>query len=254
MLTQVEIELQLPEGTLFNQSMGSILQGALMEQVAPAWAEAMHTQNVRPYSQYGCIKEGKPIWRIHTLTEEAAEQMLSPLLRLSSLYLKQRNQEIGLSHFQIVKQETFKEIEEKYWGTDKKIHHMDMNFLTSASCKSQGGYAIFPMPHLIFKNLIKKWNAFSDGSTMEEVGIADQLAQQMDITDYQLHMHPFSLEGRRIRAFRGKVRYGFFKNDAAARLAATLADFANYAGTGMKTSMGMGGTEAKVEFYKSSSV
>ena len=249
MLRQVEIELILPEGEKLNQSMGSILQGALMEKVDSSWAEAMHQQSLRPYSQYVTVKEGKPIWRLMTLTEEAADQLLTPLLTASSLFLKQRQKEIGLSHFQIMKQETFSEIEEKYWGTTQRIHHIELNFLTSTSCKTQGTYAIFPEPHLIFKTLVNKWNAFSDASCMEEDRIADHLAMQMDITDYQLHMHPFSLEGRRIRAFRGKVRYGFFKNDAAARLAATLADFANYAGTGMKTSMGMGGTESHVAFF-----
>ena len=249
MLREVEIELTLPEGEKLNQSIGSILQGALMEKVSPSWAAAMHEQSVRPYSQYVTVKEGKPIWRLITLTEEAADQILTPLLACFSLFLKQRQKEIGLSHFQMVKEKSFSDIEETYWGSAKRIHHIDMTFLTSTSCKTQGNYAIFPKPHLIFKNLIKKWNTFSDASCMEEERMADHLAMQMDITDYQLHMHPFSLEGRRIRAFRGKVRYGLFKNDAASRLAATLADFANYAGTGMKTSMGMGGTESYVAFF-----
>lgn len=250
MLTRVEIELQLPAGTKLNQSMGSVLQGVLMEKTDPNWAEEMHRMEVRPYSQYVVWQEEKALWRLQALTDESMERMILPMEGISSIYLKQRGQEIGLSHFHILEQKSFRDIEETYWGTEQKIHHIDMNFYTSTSFKSQGGYAIFPQPHLLFKNLVKKWNTFSDGSCMTEDHIADHLAQQLDIADYQLHMHPFSLEGRRIRAFRGQVRYGLFKSDTAARLAATLADFAAFAGTGMKTSMGMGGTESTIVFFE----
>ncbi len=248
MLTQAEIELALPAGQILNQSMGSILQGALMEIVSPAWAAAMHTQKARPYSQYAAMIDGKPCWRIQTLTDEALEEILVPLMKQQSIRLKQRNSEIGLSHFRIVKQETFADIEQRYWGGER-IHHIDMNFLTSASIKSQGQYAIFPEPRLLFVSLVNKWNLYSQGSTIEEENLFDHLASQMDITGYKLHMHPFSLEGRRIRAFRGTVQYGYFKNDAAASLAATLAAFAPYAGVGIKTAMGMGGTESTIAFW-----
>lgn len=250
MLTQVEIELQLPEGMKLNQSMGSVMQGVLMEKTDPDWAEQMHQMEVRPYSQYVVWQGGKALWRLQALTDEALERLILPMERISSIYVKQRGEEIGLSSFQVVRETSFRAIEEAYWGTAEKVHHIDMQFLTSASCKNQGGYAIFPMPHLIFKNLVKKWNTFSDGAVMTEDHITDHLAMQMDITGYQLHMHPFSLEGRRIRAFRGQVRYGLFKSDSAGRLAATLAHFATFAGTGMKTSMGMGATESTVAFYQ----
>ncbi|MDD7197622.1 MAG: CRISPR system precrRNA processing endoribonuclease RAMP protein Cas6, partial [Dialister sp.] len=69
-------------------------------------------------------------------------------------------------------------------------------------------------------------------------------------SDYHLHMHPFSVEGRRIRAFRGNVTYGFFKNDMAASLAATLASFAMYTGIGIKTALGMGAAETEVAYWE----
>ena len=74
--------------------------------------------------------------------------------------------------------------------------------------------------------------------------------KEIQIVDYHLHMHPFSLEGRRIRAFRGNVSYGLFRNDMAARLTAILMYFASYAGIGIKTALGMGGTETDVSFYR----
>ena len=90
MLRQAEIELILPEGEKLNQSMGSVLHGALMGIISPEWAAAMHEEKVRPYSQYVTLKEGKLYWRIQTLTEEAFDEILVPLMKESQLTLKQR--------------------------------------------------------------------------------------------------------------------------------------------------------------------
>ena len=218
MLRQAEIELTLPEGEKLNQSMGSVLHGALMGIISPAWAAAMHEEKVRPYSQYVTLKEGKLYWRIQTLTEEAFDEILVPLMKESQLTLKQRGYPVGLSHFRIARQETFADIEERCWS-GRRIHHIDMDFLTSTSFKTNGTYAIFPDPRLLFVSLVRKWNAFSDASIIDEPDLIDHLASQLDISDYHLHMHPFSVEGRRIRAFRGNVTYGFFKNDMAAEVA-----------------------------------
>lgn len=250
MLRQVEFELTLPEGEKLNQSMGSLLQGLLMERTDSSWAEEMHTQQVRPYSQYVTVEEGKPVWRIQTITDRAFERLIYPLLSKNHYHLKQRDYDIGLSHFRIIKQETFSDIETRYVLSHEKIHHIHLRFLTSTSCKTQGGYAIFPYPYLILKNLVSKWNTYTDSSLIDSDRTADQLDGEMQVVDYHLHMHPFSLEERRIRAFRGDVSYGLFQNDMAARLTAVLADFASYAGTGMKTALGMGGTETEVSFYR----
>ncbi len=249
MLTQAEIELTLPERQILNQSMGSILHGALMEIISPEWAEAMHARKMRPYSQYAIFTEGRAVWRLQTLPEEAFDHILLPLMKRKSLTLRQRESEVGLSRFRILKQETFAEIEETYWAATGKIHHADMEFLTSASVKSQGTYAIFPDPRIVFVSLVNKWNLYSDDSAVKEENLFENLASQMDITGYKLHMHPFSLEGRRIRAFRGSVRYGLFKNEAAANLTAVLSHFANYAGVGIKTALGMGGTVSTVSYW-----
>ena len=250
MLRQIEFELNLPEGEKLNQSMGSLLQGLLMERTDSSWAEEMHTQQVRPYSQYVTVAEGKPVWRIQTITDRAFERLIYPLLSKNHYHLKQRDYDIGLSHFRIIKQETFSDIETRYVLNHEKIHHIHLRFLTSTSCKTQGGYAIFPFPYLILKNLVSKWNAYTDSSLIDSDRTADQLDGEMQVVDYHLHMHPFSLEGRRIRAFRGDVSYGLFQNDMAARLTAVLADFASYTGTGMKTALDMGGTETEVSFYR----
>lgn len=245
-----EMELKLPEGRLLNQSMGSVMHGLLMETVNEVWANVMHSIEVRPYSQYLVVKENKPFWRIATLTEEAFDHILVPVMKMRSAYLKQYGTEIEIGPVQICKTESYQDIEKYYFITMEKIHHVEMRFCTSTSFKTNGTYAIFPEPRLLFCNLIAKWNKYSTSSVLEEDKLVQHISDGLSIVGYNLHTHPYSLEGRRIRAFRGTLRIGFFNNDTNARLAALLCAFATYSGMGIKTALGMGGTETTVAEYK----
>ena len=132
MLTLAETELHLPEGILLNQSFGSVFHGALISELDREWAEKMHEQRVRPYSQYLLVKEGKPYWRLAALTEEAFCHILQPMMRKGSLFLEQKGYEVGLGDFHMVKQDSFQGLEERFWTGTDKVHHIDMEFLTSA--------------------------------------------------------------------------------------------------------------------------
>jgi CRISPR-associated endoribonuclease Cas6 len=250
MLRTAEAELILPEGTVLNQSMGSVMHGALMEQVDRDWAEQMHGAGIRPYSQCLAMKNQIPVWRISSLNEEAWERLLGPALSVKSLRLTQRGFSVALRDFHVVREESFEELEKRYWTSQKKYHHIDIQFLTSTSFRSGGQYMIFPDSHLMLHHWIEKWNAFSDTSVLKEDRLAENLAGTVQITGYRLHMHPYSVEGRRIRAFRGQVKLGLFANETAARMICMLADFASFSGTGIKTALGMGGTQTQIALWE----
>lgn len=120
---------------------------------------------------------------------EAFERLIYPLLSKNRYRLKQRDYDLELSHFRVVRQETFGDIESKYVLNHNKIHHIHFRFLTSTSCKTQGGYAVFPFPYLILKNLVSKWNVYTDSSLIDSDRTADQLDEEMQVVDYHLHMH-----------------------------------------------------------------
>lgn len=250
MMTLAEAELTFPAGEKLNQSMGSLFQGIIMDRTDMDWAEAMHKSGVRPYSQYVTVSDGRPVWRVAALTDAAFEQVAGPIQSGGVFPIRQRGYSIAVGPLQIKKQASFQKLEETYWTSFEKIHHIDLNFLTSTSFKNKGKYAIFPQIDWLFGNLIRKWNAFSDSSVLGEENLEQKLAEAMYITDYRLHTHPFSLEGRRIRAFRGTARLGLFQSDTASRMAALLCDFANFAGIGIKTAMGMGAVETEVSYFQ----
>lgn len=251
MLRTAEAELILPEGMMLNQSMGSIMHGAVMQQVGQAWAKQMHSDGgMRPYSQCLLLRDKKPLWRISAVTDEAWEQFLQPALSWTSLHLSQRGISVGLQNFHVIREESFAGLEKKYWLSQKKYHHIDLKFLTSTSFRSGGQYMIFPEPYLMLNHWIRKWNAFSDSSILKEDRLTEHLAAAVQITGYRIHMHPYSVESRRIRAFRGQVKLGLFANDTAARMICMLADFASFSGTGIKTALGMGGTDSHIALWE----
>lgn len=135
MLTLAETELRLPEGILLNQSFGSVFHGALISELDREWAEKMHEQQIRPYSQYLLVKEGNPYWRIAVLTEEAFDHILRPMMQKTSLFLEQKGYEVEVGKFSILKKDSFQGLEERFWTGTEKIHHIELDFLTSASFK-----------------------------------------------------------------------------------------------------------------------
>lgn len=250
MLTLVETELRLPDGVLLNQSFGSLFHGALIGALDQEWAERLHEQNIRPYSQCLFVKEGEPYWRLAALTEEAFDHILCPLMEKKSMYIEQKGYEVRLGDFHIIQEDSFQGLEERFWTGTDKVHHIDLEFLTSASFKKNGEYMIFPELPLVWNSLIRKWNAYSDSMVLGEEQLGEKLAQSMYMTDYRLHTHPFSVEGRRIRAFRGMIRLGLFRNDVTPRMTAMLSAFAPYAGIGIKTALGMGAVHSDISYYQ----
>ena len=156
MIILTEREIQLPAEVTFTPSLGSIFQGALIEHMDKEWAEKMHGNGVRPYAQYLYRKEEKILWRIATLNDESFEHIVCPVLDKNKLLLKQKNCEIGLEKLNVVQETSFSSLEEKFWAGTDRIHHIDVNFLTTTSFKKNGTYCIFPETILLFTTLLRK--------------------------------------------------------------------------------------------------
>ena len=71
-------------------SMGPYLQGVLMEQIDGSYADLLHQLAFNPYSQYCCRDEGSGalIWSINALTDDAADRIIAPLSKISSVSVK----------------------------------------------------------------------------------------------------------------------------------------------------------------------
>ncbi len=107
-------------------------------------------------------------------------------------------------------------------------------FLSPTSFKQSQVIQPFPLPELVFGSLLRRWNTFAP------VGLQFPLVEWRGMTcAYELKTKALKMKGGAEIGTTGWVRYEF-PDRAQAEMATTLAHFANFAGVGRKTAMGMG--------------
>lgn len=106
-------------------------------------------------------------------------------------------------------------------------------FHSPTSFKQDNCIQPFPLPELVFSNLLRRWNTFAP----TEYQFAKIEWQGMTAA-YDLKTKVMKKEVKEIGSV-GWVKYEF-KDAEQARIATILANFANYSGLGRKTALGMG--------------
>lgn len=247
MLRLTEIELNFPETVRVRSDMGSVFHGALMELIAPEAAERFHTMALRPYSQcvYWDKEKQKAMWRIGTLDEYAYEQLILPLKEKESLYFKQKGYAVGLEKMTTGKPLDPAELSKGMIQALEAPQGAQWTCLTTMSFKQNGRYVILPDARLLYQSLLNRWNAFYPELAMTDEGLLEQLSAHCRLARYELRSQMFSVEGSKIYGCYGSMEYRFFGFDMLKRLQGILSEFANYAGVGIKTALGMGAVQIK---------
>ncbi len=101
-------------------------------------------------------------------------------------------------------------------------------------------FAVLPEPVLVFRRLLRVWNAFSP-DPLDTTKLEAYVTENVIIKRYVAQTQMLSYPRHRQIGFRGTVTYGLMLEDEeACRQLNALANFAFYAGIGYKTTMGMG--------------
>ena len=248
MLRRFEAELRLPDGVRASSSMGSVLHGALMELLPEDYADALHTQNLRPYSQsirWDRARE-RVIWRVGILDRAAAEIIGAVLQSLEHIHLRQKGYTVDVQNIQCVEERSYQDIADEYFRAETAPRGAEIHFLTPTSFKQGGAYIILPESALILQSLLARWNRFCPDIRIEEDDLAQTLATHTRLTRYALRSASFSVEGYNIRGFRGQIALQFTGSDMVRRILGTLLAFAPYAGIGIKTALGMGAVQTNI--------
>ena len=239
----MEITLTLPEGQRLHQSMGSVLHGALMEYAHEDFAAAMHRAGVRPFSQfvYYDKQAERAVWRLAVLNGEAAEELNHALAVMpQNLCLKQKGYVVQLSKPQPVKEADYAAMAQQFFA-EQPPRKTEFTFVTPTSFKAYGAYKIYPDNAYIFRSLLNRWNAYSGGLVLEEENLEQHLADAVKVIGYNLSLQQYSVGGVPIDAFKGRYTLLLRGTEAQNRIAALLLAYAEYAGIGIKTALGMGG-------------
>lgn len=239
-LAELKLELQAEDEVKLGYYKASLLHGVLMQQIDSKYALGMHEQGLRPYSQSIYFIDNKNIWSIRTLTKEAYEQIIEPLLKSEfvDFYLKHDSKKVKIikkevSYFQ--KSELFTN-----FYTKKANRVYTMTFQTPTTFKKEGRYYYFPNIESIYSSLMRRYDATSNSDEMMNLETLEQLVCNTQIIEYKLHSIQYHLEGIKIPAFMGSIVLKINGPQTMVNFANLLFQFGNFSGVGIKTAIGMG--------------
>jgi CRISPR-associated endoribonuclease Cas6 len=137
------------------------------------------------------------------------------------------------------------------WQAAQTTTALDLRFLSPTSFHSQGNHYPLPDPVLVFSSYLTRWNVFAPEELRINVALLDVVSAHLVIAHYRLETEMVDFGGYNQVGFTGIVKYRIKKSELLGREMCkrlnALADFANYCGTGHKTTQGMGQTARIVE-------
>lgn len=248
-LAILELTLRAPKDVKIVQSIGSVMHGVLMEALPAADSAWLHQYSRRPFSQYIRFDtESQTVkWRVASLSQSVREKVLERLLMLpKSIFLKQKGFALEVLEQSWIKETNYSDLMDQFLGETQTYRKIKLEFMSPTSFKTDGNYSFFPQLTLIYQNLLRRWNTFSDADTLDEELIVTELIKHTKISDYRLNSQQFSLEKTRIPAFKGSIDIRADRALMVPKILALLAMYAEFSGIGIKTALGMGGINSSI--------
>ena len=127
-------------------------------------------------------------------------------------------------------------------GTEHLPKHLELEFDSPTAFKQQGATVPFPLPDLVFGNLIDRWNEFNNVQLHPDTR---QFAQEcVVVSKYRLETKYVEFDGSKQAPMSGCIgvcRYVILKGDRYWRgLLHALAAYSFYAGIGRRSTIGLG--------------
>jgi CRISPR-associated endoribonuclease Cas6 len=240
MITQYIFRLDTTAHPLYVDS-AYRLYAHLLEQLPPEEAEWLHESGGRSISQYiRYDKEQGCAWVLNILCDAVA-QMLRPVLdAMDTITIEQHTIPVTSRTVQNVTLQDL--LNHGRTTTDRRT---TLCFRTTTSFKQSGRYTIFPQERLILQSLMQRWNEVFPECSMADEDAFDALLAGLHIVDYRLASGRFAMKGVYIPGFTGTCVVEARLALPLMELWHTLLEFARYAGIGIKTGLGMGGTEVQ---------
>lgn len=176
-----------------------------MENIPSFYADKMHDQNLRPYSQFTDFSDGTNIWTISSLNHEAYDNIIKPVLKLTTAKVRHNNDILTFEKPLIISL-TYEQLLAESYSSGKKTDICVLEFITPTAFKSSGSYVILPSLRLIFLSLTKRFDAFFGIGNNDYESLAVEIERSITVSDYKLSGASFSLEGIRLPSFTGNIK------------------------------------------------
>jgi len=122
-----------------------------------------------------------------------------------------------------------------------------LRFVSPTSFRSRGMHVPLPEPFLVFQSWLLRWNAFAPESLSFNIALLDIVLAHVAIEAHRMRTYVVTYaEIGQVIGFVGKVRYrvldSYKLGSEYLRALNALADYAEFCGTGHKTTHGLGQT------------
>lgn len=240
MITQYTIMLrEVPGHALYSDS-AYRLYAYLLEQLPPDEARWLHETGNRAVSQF--LQYDRDLkqyaWRINLLWNEVAEVLRPVLDSIQEVRVENQVFQVAARTQEELSLEALLQR-----GREREGKRTRLSFCTQTAFKQNGRYVIFPQERLILQSLIMRWNEAFPMCPLEDEDAFNAILAGIHIVDYQLRSSRFYLKGVRIPGYAGSCVIEARLAVPLLELWNTLLVFADYAGIGIKTGLGMGGVK-----------
>jgi len=132
------------------------------------------------------------------------------------------------------------------------IKHFDLHFVTPTAFAQNGGiYLPLPLPMLMFRSWLERWNNFAPVYLGSDELIA-YLSQAIALKHHKIKTSYFQMSRGYAPGFMGEVTLQILNraDPLLANVANLLLHYAKFSGTGIKTRLGMGQTEVNLKYFQ----
>lgn len=244
MISSLKIEIDINDKQNNKANQNKVFNSIIKDYSTDTYIEFLGQNKLKPYTHYIKKDNDKLYWIINTLTEEAKENIIIPIMKNmpNMVYDKQNKIEILIKD-KVLEITTYNNLISRNYLVKEQHNYITIKFNSPTSFSSQGSYKILPDIDLIYKSIVQKYNSFSQNYEINDDEVLNYIIENTSIIDYNLRSTRFSMNEFRIPSFIGSIRLRIKGTEASKNLIHLLLDFSTYSGIGIKTSLGMGGIE-----------
>ena len=237
MLSKLTMKLECEERLSYQW--GPLFDGALMELLDSEYVDELHRSQLHPYAQHIEFREGEWYWVVNCLNEETATRIIrDTLLGINAVHIKSKDicvPIVGKEYRELQQKELLRVFYES--GSSRYIR---VHFITPTAFKQRGNYLFYPDIRCMYQSLMNKYDAAVREESMVDEDTLEQLCDNSSIICYDIKSAGISMGWVSIASFIGKITLKLSGTQTMADFANLLFDFGEYAGIGIKASLGMG--------------
>jgi CRISPR-associated endoribonuclease Cas6 len=223
-----------------EKKLAVFLNAWLMGQIPEQAADLFHRSGDKPYTIHVEATPNELKFVVNLLKERKTATIAAFLTDFSQtkITFASANQEFEIKK---IKEENCseKDLTEQFYQ-ENAARTFNLDFISPTAFKSQNNFIFLPDIRLIFQSLMRKYEYVFSNTDHVAVELLDQIVQNTKIKHFKIRSEYYSIHQAFIPGFKGRTKLSCSGSQTLVNYVNLLLKFGEYAGVGVKTSLGMG--------------